>query len=159
MKRILFPLLIILLIGITGCTENYSNGERIGLVPQFSRKGFIFKTWEGQLNLTQTGMNSSGTSAFPFSIDRDVEDQKVVQTIDSAATYGWKVKLIYHEVLGWNWFSNRGSTDHFIVKVDVLDRNPVGNIFGNNRNGSSGGLPGSTDTIYVVIVNKNRLKW
>ena len=142
---------------MASCTENYSNGERIGMITQFSKTGLVFKTHEGHLNLTQTGMNSSSTKPFDFSVDRDNEDESVVATLDSAATYGWKVKIKYHEVFGWNWFSNRGETDHFVSDVQVLDRNPIGHIFGDGDKSTEGGACGCKadgkviDTIYVVI--------
>ncbi len=131
---------------LTSCSENYSNGERIGVITQFSETGLIWKSWEGHLNVTQTGMNSS--VPFDFSIDNDSPDQKVINTLDSAAQYGWKVKLVYHETAGKNWLSNRGETNHFITKVEVLEKN-----FGKAFNGSN--QPERTgriiDTIYVVI--------
>jgi len=134
------------ILALTGCSENYSNGERIGVITQFSETGLFWKSWEGHLNVTQTGMNSS--VPFDFSIDNDNPDQQVINTLDSAAQYGWKVKLVYHETAGKNWFSNRGETDHFITKVEVLEKN-----FGNAFNGSH--EPKVTgrvvDTIYVVI--------
>lgn len=150
-------LMTIIALMFTSCTENYSNGERIGLITQFSKTGLVFKTHEGHLNLTQTGMNSSSTKPFDFSVDRDNEDDKVVATLDSAATYGWKVKIKYHEVFGWNWFSNRGETDHFVSDVQVLDRNPIGHIFGDGEKQTGGSACGCKnggkviDTIYVVI--------
>lgn len=142
---------------MASCTENYSNGERIGMITQFSKTGLVFKTHEGHLNLTQTGMNSSSTKPFDFSVDRDNEDDKVVSVLDSAATYGWKVKIKYHEVFGWNWFSNRGETDHFVSDVQILDRNPIGHIFGEDSKQEGGSACGCKtggkviDTIYVVI--------
>lgn len=143
-----------LLVTLAGCvSENYANGERIGMVTQFSRAGFFWKSWEGHLNLTQTGMNSASSQPFDFSIDNDVDDPKVIATIDSAANYGWKVKLTYHETLGKNWFSNRGETNHFITKVDVLDRTPMASIRGTTANAPA--VTGHTvDTIYVVIVGR-----
>lgn len=133
-----------------GCSENYSNGERVGMVTQFSRTGAIWKSWEGHLNLTQTGMNSS--QPFDFSIDNDKEDPEVIALIDSAATLGWKVKLVYHEVWGFkNFLNNRGDTDHFITSVEVLDRDPVS--FMHARPAEQGATAGRVvDTIYVVIV-------
>jgi hypothetical protein len=91
-------------------------------------------------------MNSS--VPFDFSIDNDRPDEQVIKTLDSAAQHGWKVKLIYHQTTGKNWFGNRGETDHFINKVEVLEKN-----FGNAFNGTQ--EPKVTgrviDTIYVVI--------
>ena len=77
---------------LTSCSENYSNGERIGVITQFSETGLIWKSWEGHLNVTQTGMNSS--VPFDFSIDNDNPNQAVINTLDSAAQHGWKVKLV-----------------------------------------------------------------
>jgi len=144
MKKILTLIGTVLL--LTSCSENYSNGERIGVITQFSETGLIYKSWEGHLNVTQTGMNSS--VPFDFSIDNDRPDEQVIKTLDSAAQHGWKVKLVYHETIGKNWLSNRGETDHFINRVEVLEKN-----FGNAFNGTQ--EPKVTgrviDTIYVVI--------
>lgn len=151
--------LIIALIAITifstSCTENNSNGERIGTITQFSKAGTFFKSYEGHLNVTQTGMNSS--TGFDFSIDNDDEPVGIVTKLDSAANFGWKVKLVYHKVKGWNWLSNRGNTDFFVTDVIVLDRQ-FDNPFG-NKNGATGGH--AIDTIYVVITpsDPNYLKF
>ena len=129
------------------CTENYSEGERIGFVTQFSKTGLIYKTWEGHLNLTQTGMNSS--QPFDFSIDRDKSEPFVISTIDSAAQFGWKIKLRYHQTFGLNWFHNRGETNYFITKCEVLDRNPMGSLFNKETNVHQSDKV--HDTIYLVI--------
>lgn len=150
MRKLLYLCVSILL--LTSCSENYSNGERIGMITQFSESGLICKSWEGHLNLTQTGMNSSSLHPFDFSIDNDKESADLVATLDSAATLGWKVKLVYHQVFGWNWFQNRGETNYFINVCEVLDKSITKNSL--IQSASSG----KTDTIYVVIVDKNRLK-
>lgn len=143
-------LLLIGLVSLTliGCSENYSNGERIGFVTKFSQKGLIWKSWEGELNLTQTGMNTSST--FDFSIDNDNQKEEHVKLLDSAATLGWKVKVRYHEVAGYNWFRNRGETSHFVSNVEVLDRNPLGFLNGSPRQDGTH-VAGRVDTIYLVI--------
>ena len=142
----------------TSCSENYSNGERIGLVTQFSKSGICWKSWEGHLNMTQTGMNSS--TPFDFSVDNDNEDSLLVKSLDSAANFGWKVKITYHETSGYNWFKNRGETNHFVTSVQVLDKNPIATALGGNnqlQNNKSLSdcnckVNGKTiDTIYVVI--------
>jgi hypothetical protein len=135
---------------LQSCSENYSNGERIGVITQFSKTGVFWKSYEGHLNVTQTGMNSS--VPFDFSVDNDNEPAGVVKTLDSAAQHGWKVKIIYHETFGKNWFSNRGETNHFVNKVEVLERN-FGNMFnGSRQDTTSNDRRGRVvDTIYVVI--------
>jgi hypothetical protein len=155
MKNLLVVLIGAMLL-FASCSENYSNGDRIGLITQFSKSGLICKSWEGHLNLTQTGMNSSSMTPFDFSIDNDNEPAGLVNVLDSAVQFGWKVKIIYHETFGWNWFNNRGETNHFVVKCEILDKTPMQSIF-NNKQGSSG-ANAIYDTIYVVIVDKSRLK-
>lgn len=145
-QLLLFASLLLLI----SCTENYSNGERIGVITQFSETGLIWKSWEGHLNVTQTGMNSS--VPFDFSIDNDRPDQQVIKTLDSAAQYGWKVKLVYHETAGKNWFHNRGETSHFITKVEVLEKN-FGNVFNGSQSQKNVGRV--VDTIYIVITPDN----
>ena len=137
--------------GLISATETYSEGERIGFLTKFSHKGRFFKSWEGELNLTQTGMNTS--SLFNFSIDNDKEDKNLVSMIDSAVNNGWKVKLIYHQTSFKNWWENRGETNYFINRIEILDKNGIGNnnINSDNRGGRV------IDTIYVVI-DKNELK-
>lgn len=157
MKSIISILAVIALAFIsTSCTENYSNGERIGLVTQFSVSGIVWKSWEGHLNLTQTGMNSS--QPFDFSIDNDHPEEDVIALIDSAANFGWKIKITYHETYGKNWFFNRGETSHFVTKVEVLDRNPVANAFNGGIKTSNHFSSGHVvDTVYVVIIPKSRV--
>lgn len=144
---ILFGLLLgFAVISLIFANENYSNGERIGYVTKFSHKGQFWKSWEGELNLTQTGMNTSST--FDFSIDNDKNLSNVVAIIDEAVNKGWKVKLTYHEVNFKNWFGNRGETNYFVDDIVVLDKHTPGSnsLFGGDE--SKGHI---IDTVYVVI--------
>lgn len=139
---------------ITACSNNYSNGERIGMITQFSKTGMVWDSWEGQLNMTQTGMNSS--SEFKFSLDNDKPElqDRLIPILDSALHYGWKVSLHYTEVLGFNHLWNRGFTDYFVDKVVVLDRNQM-NIFNKDAKVSSNKKDTvfieHRDTVYVMI--------
>ena len=67
MKRLILFAFASATLMLQSCSENYSNGERIGVVTQFSKSGVIWKSHEGHLNVTQTGMNSS--VPFDFSIE------------------------------------------------------------------------------------------
>ncbi|HRH64916.1 MAG TPA: hypothetical protein PLU53_01330 [Bacteroidia bacterium] len=147
----LLGILAYVVFAIATATENYSEGERIGFITKFSHKGRFWKSWEGELNLTQTGMNTS--SLFDFSIDNDNESGDVVAMIDSAVNNGWKVKLTYHQTYFKNWFSNRGDTDYFVKSVQVLDRQSPGN----NQNATVPVQGKVIDTIYVVI-DKSQLR-
>jgi hypothetical protein len=153
-------LLSIFLIGIvlSSCTENYSKGERIGVITKFVTQGLIWKSWEGELHVTQTGMNNT-MREFDFSIDNNKPvDQTMINTLDSAMEHGWKVKVIYHACHGENMTGSRGHTDCFVDQVEVLDKNFAKQ--GMNQSGSSGTSNTSghvIDTIYVVI-DKSQLK-
>lgn len=150
MKKIITLILGVIL--FTSCSNNYSNGERIGTVNKISKKGLIWEAYEGHLNLTQTGMTS--TEGWDFSIDNDREPEGLISQLDSAAEYGWKVKLTYKQVTGFNWLQNRGETDYFVTNMEVLDRNFTNSI----RSKISNETGHIIDTIYVVIVPKERLK-
>lgn len=145
--------------------ENYSNGSIEGTITNFKRQGMWWKTWEGHLNVTQTGMNSS--TGFDFSVDRDNEPAALVNRLDSASKFGWKVELVYHEVRGWNWLQNRGHENTFVTDCIVKDRN-FSNGLVNRINGVSSStstaqavqMPAQVlnglknrDTIYVYVLN------
>lgn len=149
MKRfLLMPVLVALAMSLSGCKENYSNGEKVGNLIEFTRKGVIWNSWEGRLNMTQTGMNTSG-EPFSFSFDNDRDDQdSLVNLMKQAQVEGWKLKVRYHEVWGLkNLFCNRGETDYFVDEVTVLDRN-FANPLRSVQSAQGGRV---VDTVYVVI--------
>ena len=139
---------------LQGCKENYSVGEKVGNLIEFTKKGVIWDSWEGSLNLTQTGMNTSG-APFYFSFDNDRTDQdSLVQLLYREQVEGWKVKLKYHEVWGLkNVFQNRGESDYFIDGVEVLDKNFASPL--RNMQGSQGHV---VDTIWVVVDKQELLR-
>ena len=155
MKNLLHLTAIVLLMMVfTSCKENYSVGEKVGNLIEFTKKGVFWDSWEGRMNLTQTGMNTSG-EPFQFSFDNDRNDQdSLVQLLYQAQVEGWKVKLKYHAVWGLkNFFKNRGETDYFIDDVEVLDKdfaNPL-----RQMNGRQGHV---VDTVWVVIDKAEMLK-
>lgn len=154
MKRFCFYALLSLVL-FSSCKERYSEGEKVGNLIEFTKKGVIWDSWEGRLNMTQTGMNTSG-EPFSFSLDNDRNDQdSLVHLLYQAQAEGWKVKIKYHETWGFvNFFHNRGETDYFVDDVIVIDKdfaNVAKRIMGGGRQGQV------VDTIYVVI-DKNEIK-
>jgi hypothetical protein len=119
MKKVI--LLVVTIVAFSSCSNNYSNGNRVGFVTQFSKAGLIWKSWEGHLNMTQTGMNSS--SAFDFSVDNDKEDISIISDLQLALDSGYKVELTYNLAKGYNWFSNRGNTDYFVSHCKIIKEN------------------------------------
>lgn len=151
-----FPLIafVVLALSLTSCKENYSNGEKVGNLIEFAKKGVIWDSWEGRLNMTQTGMNTSG-GPFSFSFDNDRKDQdSLIRLMKQAQLEGWKLKIKYHEVWGMkNVLNNRGETDYFVDDVQVLDKD-----FANMAKRLSAQDGGRVvDTVWVVI-DKSQLK-
>ena len=90
---------------------SYSDGQRSGYVQKISRKGWLCKTWEGELVMvTQPGVPPQ---VFPFS----VRDDQVAQQLLSAA--GQRVNLSYqqHPGLPTSCF---GETEYFITRVQPV---------------------------------------
>ena len=156
MKRVLLNLTFaaIAVLSLTGCKENYSRGEKVGNLIEFAQKGVIWDSWEGRMNLTQTGMNTSG-EPFQFSFDNDRDDQdSLINVLYQAQVEGWKVKVKYHAVWGLkNFFTNRGETDYFIDDVEVLDKD-----FANPLRQMSGRQGQTVDTVWVVLDKAETLK-
>jgi len=152
MKKTLFLLTIILALFLSSCKERFSEGERVGTVTKFSQAGVIWDSWDGHLNLTQTGMNSAG-EPFAFSFDNDREDQdSLIQLVSDAQRYGWKIKLIYHQVWGLkNVCNNRGESDYFIDDVEVLDKDFAKPLKGLNSDTVAIQLGTKENPIHIVI--------
>ena len=148
-----------LMVLCSGCKENYSVGEKVGNLIEFTQKGVIWQSWEGRMNMTQTGMNTSG-EPFSFSFDNDKNDdkrqQELIELMKQAQVEGWKLKLRYHEVWGAkNLFYNRGETDYFIDDVVVLDKDFAKPLRGMSDADRGGRV---VDTIFVVIDKAELLK-
>ena len=153
MKKFLILMMCLLsLTFMTSCKEHFSDGERVGTVVKFSKAGVIWDSWDGDLNLTATGMNTSG-EPFAFSFDNDRNDQdSLINLLIDAQRYGWKVKIIYHQVWGLkNICKNRGESDYFVDDVEILDKNfakPLGGISSQSEPVTKGRV---IDTVWVVI--------
>lgn len=98
MKTALALLVVLLSVGcrIGEPKPTYSDGYRVGNIEKFSRRGLIWKTWEGRLLLNGFDRNSDGqlvARKFHFS----VTDAKVAQDIESAMTNDKPIKVHYKE--------------------------------------------------------------
>jgi hypothetical protein len=97
----------------------YDEGVRAGTVLRISKKGMIFKTYEGQLNVETFGALKGAhpiMEAFDFSVSE--EDEQVIRDLESVALSGERVNL--HYVSRYVAFPWRGDTKYFIVRVDRL---------------------------------------
>jgi hypothetical protein len=89
----------------------YSNGERAGNLQKISEKGWICKTWEGELLLTTV------PGLVPEKFIFTVRDEPVVEQL--LANSGKRVVLTYsqHKGIPTTCF---GDTEYFIDKVQVI---------------------------------------
>jgi hypothetical protein len=95
----------------------YDEGVRAGTVVRISKKGIIFKTYEGQLNLKTFGALKGASpfaEAFDFSVAKKRED--VVRELEAVALSGERVSL--HYIKRYTIFPWRGGTKYYIVEVE-----------------------------------------
>jgi preprotein translocase subunit SecF len=112
-KKILWISLIALIIaGISYFmyrNYNYSTGTRSGSLVKISEKGWLFKTYEGELNLAGSGGMMTETSKWTFSATKSafIELQKYE---------GKQVTLHYDQKV--DAFPWQGDTDYIVDKVE-----------------------------------------
>ena len=92
-------------------TFSYSDGDRIGYVQKFSHKGWVCRTWEGELAMTP--VPGSAPEIFYFT----VRDEAVAKRVKDAE--GKRVALHYKEKRGVPT-SCFGDTRYFIADMRVL---------------------------------------
>jgi hypothetical protein len=119
--RFLVALLVIALLAAAyfwlALQWSYSSGERAGWVQKFSHKGWVCKTWEGELALVS--LPGSSVEKFVFTVRDDAVANEV-----SAAT-GKRVTLHYEEKVGLPT-TCFGETRHFVTKVTATSDIPIG---------------------------------
>jgi hypothetical protein len=92
-------------------TYVYSSGERAGYVQKFSKRGWLFKTWEGELAMVN--LPGAMPEIFYFSVRKDEVAEKL------QASIGQRVVLKYeqHRFVPFPIFAE---TEYFVE--DVLPR-------------------------------------
>ncbi len=112
---VVFPIVLILLAigyGFLMWNWSYSSGERVGIVQKLSKKGWICKTWEGEMNMIV--LPGGLPEKFPFT----VWDDAVASEINRLA--GRRVALHYEEKVGLPT-SCFGDTRYYVTRVKVLE--------------------------------------
>jgi hypothetical protein len=105
---LLSPLLAFVLYTLMAYNWSYSNGYRSGFLRKFSRKGWLCKTWEGELALTT--MPGVMPELWTFTVRND----SVAGTVNAAL--GKQVVLHYAEHRGL-WSDCFGETQYFVDSV------------------------------------------
>jgi len=95
---------------------NYSTGERAGWVQKFSKKGWLCKTWEGELALVT--MPGTMQEKFLFT----VWDDAVAELVNRHM--GKRVSLHYEEKVGLPT-TCFGETRHYVTGVKIVEDIPL----------------------------------
>ena len=99
----------------------YSDGTRTGVLRKLSHKGYVFKTWEGELQMPGATMLGDGsqltTSAtWTFSVDRNRPE--VIEKLKEAESKGKPVTVHYvQHIKQMDW---RGETVYFVDNVNIV---------------------------------------
>jgi len=100
-----------------GIPVTYSEGDESGVVYKMSRKGYLIKTWEGELNV---GVVGSEAKPLEGSVEMkvwnfSVSDPELAKIIEEHEKKGDRVTLQYKQpfVMG-AWF---GKSDSLVTKV------------------------------------------
>jgi hypothetical protein len=95
---------------------SYSEGERAGYLQKFSRKGWLCKTWEGEILL------SSMPGAIPERFAFTVRDNAAVNQLQKAM--GQRVQITYaqHKGVPTSCF---GETEYYVEKVATAPDRPT----------------------------------
>lgn len=115
-KMLLFSFLGLLLAGIAYVVYAgyvYSEGSRSGELIKISKKGFPFKTYEGQLKLGGIDMQNAQNGTISDTWEFSVRDQDIVEELEKLQ--GQEVMLEYEQImqpLPW-----QGDTRYFIIDV------------------------------------------
>jgi hypothetical protein len=115
----LLPLLFVLIAvvvvavgyGFAVWNYSYSEGERAGVVQKFSKKGWVCKTWEGELNMVVL------PGGLPEKFFFTVWDETTAATINR--NVGKRVALHYVEKVGLPT-TCFGETRHYVKKLSPL---------------------------------------
>ena len=115
LKRLLLALLILVLLVAAYFAVvlnwSYSSGERAGWIQKLSDKGWVCKTWEGELALVSLP-GSATVEKFLFTVRDDATAAELTKAM------GKRVSLHYEEKVGLPT-SCFGETRHFVTKVTV----------------------------------------
>ena len=119
LRRVLIVSFLIIAAGLAiayfVCGMTYSEGTRTGILMKVSRKGFVFKTYEGEMNIG--GISDGQGTIMPATVFRfSVADDGVYRKLEQHQ--GARVTVRYKEVI--HSFFWQGDTNYFIQEVRPL---------------------------------------
>jgi N-acetylglutamate synthase-like GNAT family acetyltransferase len=106
------PILLFAVYTWSALTWSYSEGERVGYVQKFSKRGWLCKTWEGELAMVS--MPGRMSEKFNFTVRDDAVAEHINQSL------GKRVAITYqqHKGVPTTCF---GETEYYVVAVKVVE--------------------------------------
>lgn len=118
-RIILFAVIIGLAVFAFLYWGTYEEGVMAGKVLRIAKKGLIFKTYEGKLNLETFGaLKGASPIAESFDFSVDGSDEKLVHELEEVALKGDRVNLKF--VKRYAAFPWRGDTKYFVKEIERL---------------------------------------
>jgi hypothetical protein len=119
-RRIMKILVIILVLAIAGLAGyswlsmhwSYSSGERAGFVQKLSKKGWVCKTWEGEMAMVT--MPGTISEKFYFTVPDDAVAARINSSLGKRVT-------VHFEQHKWLPSSCFGDTEYFVSTVQVTE--------------------------------------
>ena len=112
---VVVPAMLLGLWAFITLTYTYSSGERAGYVQKLSRKGWLCKTWEGELAMAN--LPGAMPEVFAFSVRDDAVADRINRSM------GQRVSLHYEEHKGVPT-SCFGETSYFVTEVRAVEGVP-----------------------------------
>jgi hypothetical protein len=117
MMRVLIVIVLLAVLGIAGFSWlmlhwSYSSGERAGFVQKLSKRGYVCKTWEGEMAMVT--MPGTVSEKFIFTVPDDAIAAKI------NASLGKRVSLHYDQHR-WLPSSCFGDTEYFVNAIQVME--------------------------------------
>ena len=117
MVRVLVGLAVFAVLGLAGFTYltlhwSYSEGERAGYVQKLSKKGFVCKTWEGEMAMVT--MPGTVAEKFLFTVPTETVAARINASVG-------KRMALHYEQHKWIPTSCFGDTEYFVTDVRVVE--------------------------------------
>src|SRR5690348_2705855 len=121
-KKIVKRIVLVVVLGLIAWFSylywgTYEDGIKAGKILQISKKGIIFKTYEGKINLETFGALKGASpiaESFDFSVESDQQD--LIKKLEEVALSGERVNLLFiKRFIAVPW---RGDTRYFVVGVE-----------------------------------------
>jgi hypothetical protein len=115
MGKVLVGFIIAIVLGFIGFTWvtlhwSYSDGERAGYLQKFSRRGWVCKTWEGEMALVT--LPGTVQEKFDFTVREDDIAKQLIAAIGKRVT-------VHYEQRKWIPSSCFGDTEYFVTSAQA----------------------------------------